>query len=67
MARRPLKPNYAVAMSKDTGCIVMVKTNGKDITVMGSMSRDESLKFVKDILAWSDETIRRESRLAFNH
>ena len=54
-------------MSKDTGCIVMVRTNGIDVTVMGSLTREQSIDFVKDILAWSDDTIRRESRLAFNH
>jgi hypothetical protein len=61
------KPLYSVAMSKDTGCIVMVKTNGKSVTVMGSLTREQSLDFVKGIFEWSDETIRQESRLAFNH
>lgn len=61
------KPLYSVAMSKDTGCIVMVRTNGKVVSVMGSLTREQSLDFVKGILEWSDETIKRESRLAFAH
>ena len=47
-------------MSKDTGCIVMVRTNGKAISVMGSLDRQQSLDFVRQIMDWSDETIRRE-------
>ena len=54
------KMNYSVAMSKDTGCIVMVRTNGKVISVMGSLDRQQSLDFVRQIMDWSDETIRRE-------
>ena len=61
------KPEYSVAMSKDTGCIVMVRTNGKAVTVVGSLTREDSLSFVKDIMEWSDATIRAESRLSFNH
>lgn len=61
------KPHYSVAMSKDTGCIVMVRTNGKVISVMGSLDRDQSLSFVKEILEWSARTIKAESRIAYNH
>lgn len=61
------KVTYAVAMSKDTGCIVMVRTRGKAVEIMGSMSRQQSLDFVHSIADWADETIKAESRIAFNH
>jgi hypothetical protein len=61
------KVSYAVAMSKDTGCIVMVRTRGKQIEVMGSMTRAESMDFVRSIAEWADETIQAEPRIAFNH
>ncbi len=67
MTRRSSKPAYSVAMSKDTGCIVMVRTNGRNVTVMGSLTREDSLNFVKGILEWSEATIKAESRIAFNH
>ena len=54
------KTTYSVAMSKDTGCIVMVKVKGQDVKVMGSLTREQSLAFVKDILDWSNDTIRKE-------
>jgi hypothetical protein len=49
---------YSVAMSKDTGCIVMVRTNGQQATVMGSLDRETSLKFCKELLEWMPEAIR---------
>lgn len=52
--------SYSVAMSKDTGCIVMVRTNGKSVSVMGSLTREQSLAFVRDIMDWSLDTIRKE-------
>ena len=61
------KVTYSVAMSKDTGCIVMVRTRGKAVEVMGSMTREDSVDFVKGILTWADTTIAKESRIAFNH
>jgi hypothetical protein len=57
------KPDYSIAMSKDTGCIVMIRTNGKTVTVIGSLTREDSLKFVRDIMEWSELTIETESRL----
>ena len=54
------RPSYSVAMSQDTGCIVMVKTNGKDVTVMGSLTRDMSLKFADSIQQWMPEALKRE-------
>lgn len=67
MTKKAKVPMYSVAMSKDTGCIVMVKTNGTKATVMGSLDREQSLDFVKGILEWSERTIKAESRIAFNH
>lgn len=61
------KPNYSVAMSKETGCIVMIRTNGQKVTVIGSLTREESLDFVKGIFEWADATIQAESRIAYNH
>jgi hypothetical protein len=55
------KVQYSIAMSKDDGCIVMVRTRGKIVEVMGSMSREQSLDLVKAIMEWSKETIRAEA------
>ena len=54
------RASYSVAMSKDTGCIVMTRTNGKHISVCGSMSREESLNFVKGIMEWSAGVLEQE-------
>jgi len=37
-----------------------VKTNGKDVTVMGSLTRDMSLKFADSIQQWMPEALKRE-------
>ena len=58
------KVTYSIAMSKEDGCIVMVRTRGKQVEVMGSMTREQSLDFVKGIMAWSERTIAQESRIA---
>jgi hypothetical protein len=55
------KVQYSIAMSKDDGCIVMVRTRGKQVEVMGSMTREQSMDLVKGILDWSKETIRAEA------
>lgn len=55
------KPIYSVAMSKETGAIVMVRTNGHQVTVIGAMSREDSVEFVKGIMQWTQETIREEA------
>lgn len=61
------KVTYSVAMSKETGAIVMVRTRGKAVEVMGSMTREDSLNFIKGIMEWSESTIKAESRIAYNH
>lgn len=65
--KRVTKSTFSVAMSKDTGCIVMIRTNGVQVTVVGSLTREDSLNFVKDIMTWSEATIKEESRIAYNH
>ena len=61
------KVTYSIAMSKETGAIVMVRTRGKVVEVMGSMSREQSMDFVKGILEWSEATIKADTRLAYAH
>jgi hypothetical protein len=51
------KVSYSIAMSKDTGAIVMVRTRGKVVEVMGAMTREQSMEFVKGIMEWSKEVI----------
>ena len=50
--KRVTKSVFSVAMSQDTGCIVMVRTNGHQVTVIGSLTRDESLKFADSVIDW---------------
>ena len=55
------KVTYSIAMSKETGCIVMVRTRGKQVEVMGSMTREQSLDFVKGIMEWTKEVIKEDA------
>jgi hypothetical protein len=55
------KVTYSIAMSKDDGAIVMVRTRGQVVEVMGSMTREQSLDLVKGIMEWSKEVIREEA------
>jgi hypothetical protein len=55
------KVQYSIAMSKDTGCIVMVRTRGKQVEVMGSMTREQSMDFVQGILEWTNEVIKEDA------
>lgn len=52
------RPQYSVAMSRETGCIVMTKMLGADVSVMGSLTREQSLEFSQSILDWKPEAIR---------
>lgn len=61
------RPSYSVAMSLDTGCIVMVKTTGSVTSVMGSLTREQSLKFCQDLIAWEgkppiDQAVKEASQ-----
>jgi hypothetical protein len=48
------KAAYSVAMSKETGCIVMIRIETDDsLKVMGSLDREQSLLMAKDIQEWS--------------
>lgn len=49
---------YSVAMSRDTGCIVMIKTHGAKVTVMGSLDRASSVKFADELLQWMPEKLQ---------
>ena len=51
------KPEYSVAMSLETGCIVMVRTTNDKQSVMGSLTREDSMKFAQGILDWRQETV----------
>jgi len=51
------KPEFSVAMSLETGCIVMVKTLGEKQAVVGSLTRDDSQKFAQALLDWRPETV----------
>lgn len=55
------KVTYSIAMSKETGCIVMVRTRGKQVEVMGSMTREQSLDFVQGIMEWTKEVIKEDA------
>jgi len=46
---------YSVAMSTETGCIVMVRDSGKERTVVGSLTREDSVKFAEELLSWGQE------------
>lgn len=50
--KKAKKPQFSVAMSQDTGCIVMVRSNGAKVTVIGSLTRDDSLKFADSVIDW---------------
>lgn len=52
------EPAYSVAMSQDTGCIVMVKTQGRKVTVIGSLTHEASIKFAHGVLQWMPEALR---------
>ena len=60
MTKKSRESTYSVAMSKDHGTIVMVRTNGSKVTVIGAMSRQDSVDFVRGIMEWSDSTIKAE-------
>ncbi len=46
---------YSVAMSTETGCIVMVRDSGKERTVVGSLTREDSVKFANELLQWEPD------------
>ena len=67
--KRVNKSTFSVAMSKDTGCLVMVRTNGTQVTVVGYLSKDESMGMANALLSWSAEAVSvcEPSRAAYPH
>lgn len=55
------KPEYSVAMSVETGCIVMVKKGPRGAEVIGSLSREDSLRFCQGLIEWIPEVLLAES------
>lgn len=53
MTKKAKKPQFSVAMSQDTGCIVMVRSNGAKVTVIGSLTREDSLTFADSVIDWA--------------
>ncbi len=43
---------FAIAMSDEDGCMLVVK-NGD--TVVGSVTREDTIKFAQDVLAWAEK------------
>lgn len=43
---------FSIALSQETGCIVMTRSNGKKVTVIGSLTRDASLDFAAAVINW---------------
>jgi hypothetical protein len=39
---------YIIAMSEEDGCLVMLKND----VVVGSMTREQTIRFAQDTLAW---------------
>lgn len=48
------RPEFSVAMSQDTGCIVMVRKLGAKVNVMGSLTREQSVEFAKSLIDWRE-------------
>lgn len=71
--KRVTKSIFSVAMSQDTGCIVMVRTNGKQVTVIGSLTRNDSLAFADSVEDWeppvpaTEATEEQSVRPAYPH
>ena len=45
-----------MAMSQETGCMVMVKTLGVKISVIGSLDKKMSEHLARAIMAWKPES-----------
>jgi hypothetical protein len=67
MTKKAKKPTYSVAMSTETGCIVMTRTNGQRVTIIGSLTRESSMKFADELLEWVPEAAPEAPRLPYNH
>jgi hypothetical protein len=58
------KPAFSVAMSIETGCIVMTRTLGEQVKVMGSLTREQSIEFAKSITDWVPEAAKERPKLS---
>jgi hypothetical protein len=71
MTRKTVKPTFSIAMSMETGCIVMTRTNGQKVTVIGSVPREQSCAFANELLEWMPEGAPvaepDKPRLPYNH
>jgi len=52
---------YSVAMATETGCIVMVRDSGKERTVVGSLTREDSIRFANELLFWGNDAVQEDS------
>lgn len=69
MSRKTPKPVYSIAMSVETGCIVMTRSNGERVTVIGSIPRAESLHFAAELTNWrpAGAPAAEAARPTYNH
>jgi hypothetical protein len=54
------KVAFSVAMSKEDGCIVMIRSRGKVIEVVGSVPRAQSIDFAYGLLDWGKPAAEAE-------
>ena len=57
MKRTLEKPIFTMAMSERTGCLVMVRTTGDEVKVIGSLPRAESQMLADRIRNWREQTV----------
>lgn len=62
MAKRIAKAVFSVAMSKQDGCLVMIRTNGTKVTVMGALDKAMSQGIARAILDWHPENATNGSQ-----
>lgn len=43
---------FSIAMSQETGALVMLRTNGHKVTVVGALTRDQTLGLADSIQQW---------------
>jgi hypothetical protein len=63
--KRITKSTFSVAMSQETGCIVMVRTLGAQAIVIGSLTKEQSDAFARGVLDWRAAPL--ENRMAYPH
>jgi hypothetical protein len=71
MTKKAKKPTYSVAMSTETGCIVMTRSNGQKISVVGALTREETVAFCESVFDWGAQSAMASEpdppRLPYNH